>query len=119
MQPRTVKQTTRRVKTKTSIMTPAKLTPAVVMNIEATAANTIRMTFSTRVVKSGLPGYKAGADGTETIESMSSVSETVMEFVFTGDVAGTNLLVSEGDQGIRTWPAGFVPAGSYAIPTFP
>jgi hypothetical protein len=50
---------------------------------------------------------------------MSPISATVIELVFTGTVAATNLLVQEGDAGIRTPSGGFVPAGTYAIPTFP
>jgi hypothetical protein len=119
MPARTIKQTARRVRTKASVGTPKKFTPAIITEIEATAADTIRMTFSTRVITSQLPSYKAGAAGETTVTAMTPISETVVELVFSGNVAGTNLIVTEGDQGIRTWPAGFVPAGTYAIPTFP
>lgn len=116
---RVVKQTTRRVRTKTTNATPKKFTPAIITEIEATAADTIRITYSTRIVKNSLPGYKAGAGAAQTVESMSLISDTLLELVFTGSVQGTDLIVPEGDPGIRTWPAGFVPAGVYAIPSFP
>jgi hypothetical protein len=120
MASRTVSKSNRRVKTKVSVSTPRVFTSAVISEIEATAANTIRITFDSRIVKSGsLPGYTAGAAGAETVESMSLIGETGVELVFTGSVQGTNLIVPDGDPGIRTWPAGFVPAGVYAIPTFP
>lgn len=120
MASRTVSKSNRRVKTKVSVSTPRVFTSAVITNIDATAANTIRLTFDSRIVKGGsLPGYTAGAGGAETVASMSLISESVAELVFSGSVQGTDLIVPDGDKGIRTWPAGFVPAGVYAIPTFP
>jgi hypothetical protein len=98
---------------------PNQNAPAVIDSITSEAADTVRLTFNTRVVNSKLPGFTAGTDGEETVESMSLVSDTVVELVFTGDVAGTNMIVQGGDPGIRTPSGGFVPAGTYAIPTFP
>ncbi|TVQ55667.1 MAG: hypothetical protein EA377_03095 [Phycisphaerales bacterium] len=98
---------------------PNKNTSAIIENIETVAADAIRITFSNRVMTAKLPGYKAGADGEQAVTSMERVSYTVIEFTFAGDVAGTDLHVLEGDLGIRTTSGGFVPAGVYAIPTFP
>lgn len=97
---------------------PKKQAPAVIASIASTAADTIRLTFDTRVQLSKTPGYTAGLGGA-SIASMSTISATELEFVFTGDVQSTSLLVKEGDPGIRTPSGGFVPAGTYAIPTFP
>ncbi len=116
---RSIKQTTRRVKSKTSMMTPKKFTPAIIQEVDATAANVLRLTFNTRVQPTDLPTYKAGASGDVAVESMMTVSDTVVELTFSDDVAGTDLIVKEGDPGIRTAAGGFVPAGTYAIPTFP
>jgi hypothetical protein len=93
--------------------------PAVITSMTAESADTIRLTFNGRVTPSKLPLYTAGAGGAETVESMTAISDTVIELVFTGEVQGTNLIVQGGDPGIRTPPGGFVPAGTYAIPTFP
>lgn len=98
---------------------PRKLTPAVINGITAEAAETIRITFDGRVIPSKLPGFTAGASGDETVASMTPISSTEIELVFSGDVQGTSLIVKEGDAGIRTPSGGFVPAGSYAVPTFP
>ena len=113
---RTIKQTRRRVRTKTTDETPKKFTPAIISSIAATAADTIQ---NTRVMPVRLPGFTAGASAAETVTAMTAISETVIELTFTGDVQGTDLIVKEGDPGIRTSAAGFVPAGSYAIGTFP
>lgn len=98
---------------------PNKNTSAIIEQIEVTAANAIRITFIQRVMTSKLPGYTAGADGGQTVASMSRVSDNVIDFTFSGDVAGTDMIVESGDLGIRTTMGGFVPAGTYAIPTFP
>jgi len=119
MAARSTKRTSRPSKLKTTLGSPRKLTPAIVTGIASTAADTIEITFSTRVITAGLPGYTAGAGGAETVASMTIVSDTVIELVFTGDVQGTTMSVPEGDDGIRTAAGGFVPAGSYAVPTFP
>lgn len=116
---RSIKQTNRRVKTKTTVMTPKTFTPAIIQDIEATAADVVRLTFNTRVQPSHLPTYKAGASGDIGVTNMAAVSSTVVDLTFSDDVAGTSLIVKEGDPGIRTHPGGFVPAGTYAIPTFP
>jgi hypothetical protein len=119
MPQRTLKRTNARNRRALDPSVPRKLTPAVISSIDATAANTIQITFNGRVMPSRLPGFRAGAAGAMTVESMSPISATVIELVFTGTVAATNLLVQEGDAGIRTPSGGFVPAGTYAIPTFP
>jgi len=98
---------------------PKFITPAVVSSIAATAADTIQITFNGPVFPAKTPGYTAGAGGAETVSSMTRISDTVIELVFTGDVQAKNLIVQEGDAGIRTVAGGFVPAGSYAVPTFP
>lgn len=92
---------------------------AIITALEATAADTIEVTFSNRVMTNSLPGFKAGADAAETVASMTRVSDSVLSLEFSGDVQGTDLVVQEGDGGIRTAAGGFVPAGTYAIPTFP
>lgn len=99
---------------------PRKAAPATIESIAAESADTIRITFNPRVVGNQLPQViRAGADGTATVTAMTQVSATVVELVFSGEVQGTDLIVEEGDPGIRTPVGGFVPAGSYAIPTFP
>lgn len=98
---------------------PRRFTSAVISTIDTTAADTIQITFSRPVIPSRLPGFVAGAGGAETVSSMSKISDTVIEFVFTGDVQGTDMIVQEGDPGIRTVAGGFVPAGSYPVPVFP
>jgi hypothetical protein len=92
---------------------------AIITEIESTAADTIQLSFLSRVMTSKLPDFAAGADGEETVEEVMRISDTVLELTFSGDVAGTDLIVSDGDLGIRTVSGGFVPAGTYAIPTFP
>jgi hypothetical protein len=99
---------------------PRNITPALIDSIAATAATTIRITFAGRVQPSKTPVfYKAGAGGAMTVTTMNRISDTVIELVFSGTVAGTDLIIEEGDLGIRTAAGGFVPAGTYAIPTFP
>lgn len=109
----------RRQKMKTSINAPRIMTSAIISSIDATAADTIQITFNTRVMLRSEPNFTAGAGGAETVASATEISDTVIELSFTGDVQGTTLNVPEGSNGIRTAAAGFVPAGSYAIPTFP
>jgi len=98
---------------------PPRRFPATISSIAATAADTIQITFGTSVLPAKLPLFKAGAAGDETVASMTRINDTVVEFVFTGDVQGTNMTVQEGDPGIRTVTGGFVPAGTYAVPAFP
>ncbi|MCC6907207.1 MAG: hypothetical protein IT430_04635 [Phycisphaerales bacterium] len=99
---------------------PRMYAPATINAITAEAADTIRITFNPRVLVSQVPQLmRAGAAGAATVSGISQISATVVELVFTGDVQGTSLLVEEGDFGIRTPAGGFVPAGTYAIPTFP
>jgi hypothetical protein len=98
---------------------PKKRTDAVVSAIAATAADTIEITFQRTVQKSKLPVFKAGAAGAMTVASVTQVSGNVLELVFDGEVQGTDLIVEENDPGVRTPSGGFVPAGVYAIPTFP
>ena len=98
---------------------PRKERPAVIATVDATAADTVQLTFESPVVPNKLPGFTAGAGGAETVASMTKISETVVELVFSGDVQGTNMVVQGGDPGIRTSTGGFVPAGTYAVPAFP
>ena len=119
MASRTVSRTNARNRRGMDPSVPKKATPAVVDSIAATAANTIQITFQRAVLKSKLPSFKAGAGGAMTVTTMTQVSSTVLEFVFSGTVAGTGLIVEENDPGVRTPFGGFVPAGSYAIPVFP
>lgn len=120
MTSRTTSRTSARNRRAYDPSVPKKANPAVIASIASTAADTIRITFQTRVLKSQLPKViKAGAGGAETVDSVSQISATVVEFVFTGTVQGTNLIVEEGDPGVRTPAGGFVPAGTYAIPAFP
>ena len=119
MSSRTINRTNARNRRALDPSVPRKLTPAVISSIATTAADTIQITFSSRVMPSRLPGFRAGAAGAMTVESMSPISATVIELAFTGEVQATNLLVQEGDAGIRTPSGGFVPAGTYAIPVFP
>lgn len=98
---------------------PKKITPGLISTITAEAADTIRMTFDKRVFLNKTPGFRAGAGGAETVTSATAMSATEIELVFTGDVQGTDLIITEGDPGLRTVPGGFVPAGTYAVPTFP
>lgn len=119
MSARTVKRTNARNRRALDPSIPERVTPAVVENIEPQSADTIRITFSRQVMVTKLPGYHAGADGEATVTSAVLVNGTMVEFVFSADVAGTNLIIKGGDLGIRTPSGGFVPAGTYAIPTFP
>jgi len=116
---RSIKKTAQQVRSKLTPQVPATTTPALITNIDATAAETIRLTFNTPVFRNRLPNYTAGADGAAVPVSSSEVSATVVEIVFDAEVQGTDLLVPSGDLGIRTTSGGFVPAGTYAIPTFP
>ena len=116
---RTMKMTNARNRAALDPSVTLRSVSAVITEVDATAANTIRLTFNGRVLPGRLPLFTAGAGGAETVQSMSQVSETVVELVFTGSVQGTDLTVGDGDLGIRTPAGGFVPAGVYAIPTFP
>jgi len=98
---------------------PKKFTPAIITSIDATAADTILITFNTNVIRAKTPKFTAGAGGVQTVELATQISATVIQLVFTGSVAGTDMIVQEGDPGIRTAAGGFVPAGSYPVPTFP
>lgn len=116
---RTINRTNARNRRAFDKAVPKKGTPAVIASIAATAADTIQLTFSTRVFRNKLPAFTAGAGGAETVATATEISDTVIELVFTGDVQGTDMIVKEGDPGIRTSAGGFVPAGSYPVPTFP
>jgi len=116
---RTIKKTNVRNRSALDPSVPRRADAAVIEDIEATAANTIQITFETRVQRGVACGFKAGTGAAESVESMTTVSDTVLELVFTGAVAGTNLIVKGDDLGIRTSSGGFVPAGTYPIPTFP
>lgn len=116
---RTVKNTRARNRNAYDPSLPRTAAPAVISEIESTAADTIRLTFATRVQKNKLPLYRAGAGGGAAVESAVELSATEIELTFDAVVQGTNLLVAEGDPGIRTVAGGFVPAGVYAIPVFP
>lgn len=119
MPSRTLQKVGQRVKSNPTVSSPRKLTPALISSIATTAADTIQITFSTNVITGKLPSYTAGAANDETVASMTWISATVIELTFTGDVQGTTMIVAEGDPGIRTMAGGFVPAGSYPVPTFP
>ena len=116
---RTTKRTNARNRRAMDPSVPKKLTPAVVSSVASTAADTIQITFSTRVLANKLPGFTAGAGGGQTVGSISQVSDTVVELAFTGEVQGTDLAIAGDDPGIRTPSGGFMPAGTYAIPSFP
>ncbi|TVQ57147.1 MAG: hypothetical protein EA377_01150 [Phycisphaerales bacterium] len=116
---RSIKKTARQNRMKMDSSLPRTTTPAIISQIEATAADTIRLTFNARIFRNRVPGYTAGVNGSATVEDAIEISATVVELKFTGDVAGTDLIVEGGDQGVRTASGGFVPAGVYAIPTFP
>jgi len=92
---------------------------AVISSIDSTSAMVIQITFNTRVQKSGVPGFTAGAAGDLSPNQATTISDTVIELRFTGTVQGTDLNVPDSDPGIRTATGGFVPAGTYAIPAFP
>ncbi len=98
---------------------PKIITPAVISGITAEAADTIRISFGNSMLPNKTPGFTAGSGGGETVTSATQISDTVVELVFTGDVQGSNMVVPEGDPGIRTAAGGFVPAGTYAVPAFP
>lgn len=116
---RTIKKTAVRNRVALDPSTPRKITPAVISSVEATAADTVQITFNTRVMLKGTPDVVAGGVTPQTVSSATAISATVVELTFTGDVQGTNLVVQEGAAGVRTPSGGFIPAGSYAIPTFP
>jgi len=113
MSARTVKQAARPVKSKVSLTSPVKVTPAIISGVSLEAATTVRLTFDSPVFAAKTPGYTAGA---ETVDSVSVVSSTEVDVVFTGSVAGATLTVPQNDGGIRNQFGGFVPAGNYAIP---
>jgi hypothetical protein len=119
MPARTINRTNVRNRRALDPSVPPKATPAIISSIDATAADTIQITFSTRVFRNRLPKFTAGAGGAESVASAAEISDTVIELTFTGDVQGTDMSVPEGDPGIRSPAAGFVPAGTYAIPSFP
>lgn len=116
---RTVKRTNARNRVALDPSVPRKLTPAVISSIAATAADTIEITFNTRVMVNSTPALTAGGATPVSVVSATQISATVVEMEFSGSVQGTNLQVSEGAAGVRTPAGGFIPAGSYAIPTFP
>ena len=116
---RTVKKTNVRNRSALDPSVPRRSDAAVIEDIETTAADTIQITVETRVQRGVACGFKAGADAEESVESLATISDTVLELVLTGDVSGTTLSVKGDDLGIRTASGGFVPAGTYAIPTFP
>jgi len=116
---RTIKKTNVRNRAAYDPSLPKLRAPAIITNITSTAANTIEVTFSMSVITAKLPNWTAGAGNAETVASMSLVSETIVAFTFTGEVQGTTMTVAEGDHGIRTMAGGFVPAGSYPVPSFP
>lgn len=119
MTARTIKRTKARNRVALDPAVPRKVTPAIISDIEATDLDTIRITFNTRVFTAKTPGFTAGAGGAETVSAMAQISDTLVELTFTGNVQGTDLNVPEGDPGIRTPAAGFVPAGTFAIPSLP
>lgn len=94
---------------------PKKLTSAIVSSIATTASDTIQITFAARVQSRGLPAFKAGAAGAETVQAVTQISDTVLELTFTGSVATSDLIVAENDPAVRTPTGGFVPAGTYTI----
>ena len=119
MAQRTLRRTNARNRAALDPSVPRKVTPAVVSSIDTTAADTIQITFDTRVFTAKTPGFAAGASGAETVSAVTQIGDAVVELTFTGDVQGTDLKVTEGDAGVRTPSGGFVPAGTYAIPSFP
>lgn len=116
---RTIRKTNVRNRAALDPSMPRQITPAVVSSIAATAADTIEITFNTRVMLKGTPAVSAGGASVQTVVSASAISATVIELTFAGSVQGTDLLVQEGAAGVRTPSGGFIPAGTYAIPTFP
>ena len=95
---------------------PSRLTPAIIREIEMTAEDTVRLTFTTRVYRSRVPLFKAGDN--ETVETATPISDTEVELTFSGPVADSEMRVPEGDAGLRTPAGGFVPAGVYDLPEF-
>lgn len=116
---RTVKRTNARNRVAYDPSVPKTATPAVISSIAATAADTIELTFNTRVMLNSTPALTAGGASPAAVASATQISATVVEMQFSGSVQGTNLQVPEGAAGVRTPTGGFLPAGSYAIPTFP
>lgn len=116
---RTTKQTARQDRSALDTARPKRLTPCIIVSVAATAADTVQLTFDTRVSRNRTPMYTAGAGAAETVTGAMQISDTVVELVFSGVVQGTNMIVPEGDPGIRTAAGGFVPAGTYAVPAFP
>lgn len=114
---RTVKRTNVRDRAAMDPSVPGYTTSAVVSSIAATAADTIEITFATRVMLRGTPNVTAGA--AVGVSGATQVSATVIQLQFAADVQGTDLVVPEGVAGVRTPSGGFIPAGTYAIPTFP
>ena len=119
MTSRTLKRVDARNRNKIDPAVPQKRVPAVISSIASTSAMVIQITFNTRVQKSGVPGFTAGAAGDLSPNQATTISDTVIELRFTGTVQGTDLNVPDSDPGIRTATGGFVPAGTYAIPVFP
>lgn len=116
MAPRTLKNTRARNRSAMDPSVPAKLTPAIISSFAIQAPGTVQVTFETRIMVRGLPAFRAGATGDETVQSVNMVSDTVVDLVFTGAVATTTMIVPEGDPAIRTPTGGFVPAGNYDLP---
>ena len=113
---RTVNRTNGRNRKGMDPSVPRTTTPAVITATASPAADTIELTFSTRVLKSKLPGFTAGAGGAETVIAATQVSGTVVSLQFSGSVTGTDMNVPADDAGIRTPTGGFVPAGVYPLP---
>ncbi len=119
MSVRMVKRTNVRNRSALDPSVPGYTTSAVVASVAATAADTIEITFATRVMLRSAPNVTAGAGGAVAVASATQLSATVIQLQFAADVQGTNLVVPEGVAGVRTPTGGFIPAGTYAIPTFP
>src|SRR5690606_36692305 len=86
---RSMKKTRVRNRTALDPSVPLRSVSAVMTNVAATAADTIRLTFNVRALPGPLPRFTAGAGVAETVLSMSKVRDTVVELACTGSVQGT------------------------------
>jgi hypothetical protein len=116
MAQRTQQRTNARNRSALDPSLPRTQTPALVDSVVTGGPNSVaRMTFAGRVMARGVPGFRAGAGAAETVVGVQQVGATVLDLTFSGDVAGTDMVVGEADPGVRTPGGGFVPAGTYAI----
>lgn len=116
MSMRPVKRTNARNRNALDPAVPERVTPAVISTVEQGGTpNVLEVTFRSRVMLRGTPGFRAGAGAALPVLSAQALSATVVELTFGGATGGQPLRVDANDPAIRTASGGFVPAGTYSI----